>query len=114
MLERYAFYIVAAAAALAVICFLWLVRRAFRLGWLWGFGVLFVPPLGILFALRYKRAAVGPVMLFLLAAITAAAPYGVSYYERHFAPQEPFEQSVNNEVRLTLNRRLADGQPRRQ
>jgi hypothetical protein len=102
MLERYAFYVVVVAALLAAISFFWLVARAFRVHWAWGLGVLLIPPTGIFFLLRHGRQAIGPIILFLVAGLTAAAPYGVSYYERHFVPLKPYEQRVDGELRLTL------------
>ena len=102
MLEQYAFYILAAAAALGLIGFFWLVVRAFQVRKLWGFGVLFIFPLGILFLMRHGRRAIGPMLVLILAGLTAAAPFGLSYYERHFVPDQPFEQKVDGENRLTL------------
>lgn len=102
MLETYAFYVLVAAAAIGAFGFFWLVVRAFHTRVWWGLGVLFIPPLGLWFLARHFRKAVGPAVLLILAAITAAAPYGVSYYERHFVPAKPFEQVVQGESRLTL------------
>jgi Leucine Rich repeat len=102
MLERYAFFVLVAAAAMAVIGFLWLVVRAFRQRVLWGLGVLFIPPLGFLFLYRHFNKAAAPTILMVLAAIVGATPYGVSYYERHFVPPKPYEQIVDGELRITL------------
>jgi hypothetical protein len=102
MLEQYAFYILAAGAFLGLVGFFWLVRRAFQVSKLWGFGVLFIFPLGLWFLFRHGRRAVGPAIVLILAAITIATPYGMSYYERHFVPDKPFEQQVHGEARLTL------------
>jgi hypothetical protein len=102
MLESYAFYVVAAAAAIGLLGFFWLVARAFGTRVWWGLGVLFIPPLGALFIVRHFKRAVGPSMALCLAAVLAAAPYAVSYYERHFVPAKPFEQLVKGESRLTI------------
>jgi hypothetical protein len=102
MLEHYAFYVLVAAAAIGAIGFFWLVARAFAQRFLWGLGVLFIPPVGIFFLIRHFQKAKGPTALILLAAVTAAAPYGLSYYERHFVPLKPFEQVVDGELRITL------------
>jgi hypothetical protein len=102
MLEQYAFYVLAAAVALGLIGFFWLVVRAFQVRKLWGFGVLLIFPLGILFLMRHGRRAIGPMVVLILAGLTAAAPFGLSYYERHYVPLQPFEQRVDGEMRLTL------------
>jgi hypothetical protein len=102
MLERYAFYVIALGALLGVVGFVWLVVRAFRQRVLWGLALVLFPPAGLLFVWRHYRAAVGPVRLLLLAAVVAAAPYAVSYYERHFVPLQPYEQVVDGQLRITL------------
>jgi hypothetical protein len=102
MLERYAFYVIALGALLGVIGFFWLVVRAFRQRVLWGLALILFPPMGLLFIWRHYRAAVGPVCVLLLAAVVTAAPYAVSYYERHFVPLQPYEQVVDGELRITL------------
>jgi Leucine Rich repeat len=102
MLERYAFFVLVAAAVMGILGFLWLVTRAFRQRALWGFGVLLMPPVGFLFLYRHFGKAAAPTILMVLAAITGATPYAVSYYERHFVPPKPYEQIVDGELRITL------------
>jgi hypothetical protein len=102
MLERYAFYVIAVGALLGVVGFSWLVVRAFRQRVYWGLALVLFPPTGVLFSWRHFRAAAGPVRLMLLAAVVAASPYAVSYYERHFVPLRPYEQVVDGGLRITL------------
>jgi hypothetical protein len=102
MLEQYALYVIALGAVLGVLGFLWLIVRAFKYRVLWGLGLIVLPPLGLVFIWRHFRKAVGPTLVLLLAGVVAAAPYGVSFYERHFVPLQPYEQVVDGELRITL------------
>jgi hypothetical protein len=102
MLEEYALYVVAGGILLAVLGFIWLIVRAFRHGVLWGLGLIVFPPTALLFIWRHFRKVVAPVCVLLLAGVVAAAPYAVSYYERHFVPLQPYEQIVDGELRITL------------
>ena len=75
MLERYALYVIALGAVLGVVGYIWLVVRAFREKVLWGLGLIFFPPAGLIFGYRYFRKAWAPVCVLLLAGgITAASP----------------------------------------
>jgi hypothetical protein len=102
MLEQYALYVIALGAVLGVLGFLWLIVRAFKHRVLWGMALIVLPPLGLVFIWRHFRKAVAPTLLLLLAGVVAAAPYGVSFYERHFVPLQPYEQLVDGELRITL------------
>jgi hypothetical protein len=102
MLERYALYVIAAGLLLAIIAFIWLIVRAFRERVLWGLGLIVFPPLGLVFIWRHFRKSVGPFCLIMLALLVIGAPYGVSYYERHFVPLKPYEQVVDGQLRITL------------
>lgn len=101
MLEQYGFYILAVGLLLAVIGYIWLVIRAFKVRLLWGVAAL-VPPLALVFLLVHRRKLGGPAFVLGLAAVTIAAPYAVSFYERHFIPLAPYEQIVDGERRITL------------
>src|SRR5215510_923239 len=92
MLEKYAFYVIALGALLGGVGFVWLIVRAFRHRVLWGIALVLFPPAGLFFIWRHFRKVVGPVVVLLLAGVLAAAPYGVSYYERHFVSLKPYEQ----------------------
>ncbi len=102
MLEQYALYVIAFGALLGVLGFLWLVVRAFRHGVLWGLALVLLPPMGLLFIWRHFRKVVAPAAVLLLAGVIVAAPYAVSFYERHFVPLQPYEQIVDGELRITL------------
>lgn len=101
MLEKYGFYILAAGVLIGMVGYVWLLVRAFRESKLWGVAALF-PPLGLLFLLLKRRKLGGPAFILGLSAVTIAAPYAVSFYERHFIPLAPYEQRVDGELRITL------------
>jgi hypothetical protein len=102
MLEQYAVYVLALAALVGVAAHVWLIVRAFREGWGWGFAVLLIPGAGLVFVCVHFRKAVGPVCLFVAAGALFGAPYAASYYERNFMPSPPYEQIVDGELRITL------------
>jgi hypothetical protein len=60
--------------AIAAIAWLWLIVSASREGAGWGLGTLFLPPLGLVFALRHAQRAVGPLVLFIVGLLAGAAP----------------------------------------
>jgi hypothetical protein len=102
MLEKYAIYLLGFAALLAVSGYLWLVVRAFRVHLIWGLAALLFPPSLLLFCVLHFSRAKWPLGVMLLACLTFAAPYGLSYYQRHFMPLGPHERIVDGELRLTL------------
>jgi hypothetical protein len=102
MLEQYGFYFLIAGFALGAVAWLWLLVVAFKLRVLWGLGVLFFPPLGILFVVRHFREAHRPLLVMLLAVIVFATPYGMSFYAQHFIKLGPHERLVDGELRITL------------
>ncbi len=59
--------------AVAAGAWLWLIARACREGVGWGLGTILLPPLGLLFALRHAQKAVGPLVLFIVGVVSAAA-----------------------------------------
>lgn len=101
MIERYAAYILALGALLGLLGYAWLFFRAWQVRPLWGVSLL-CPPLALLFIAKHFRKAQGPVIVLVLAGVALAAPYGLSYYERHFVPLKPYEQMVDGELRITL------------
>lgn len=101
MLEKYGFYILAVGLAIGVVGYIWLIVRAFKESFLWGVTTL-LPPLGLVFLFARRQKVRGPAFVLALAAVTIAAPYCVSYYERHFIPLAPYEQIVDGERRITL------------
>jgi hypothetical protein len=58
---------------IAAVAWLWLIVHASREGAGWGLGTLFVPPVGLLFALRHAQAAIGPLVLLLVGILAAAS-----------------------------------------
>jgi len=102
MLERYAFYVIAAGALLVLAGFAWLVVRAFRHSVGWGIAALVFPPSALVFAGIHYGEVRGPARLLVFGALVVGAPYAASYYERHFVPPKPFVQIVDGERRVTL------------
>jgi hypothetical protein len=102
MLEKYAFYILLAGILLALIGYIWLLVCAFRVRLLWGFATLLFPPALLLFLYRHHARARRALLVLLLAGILLAAPFAMSYYERHFIPLGPHERLVDGELRITL------------
>jgi hypothetical protein len=102
MLEQYALYVIAAGAILGVLGYFWMIVRAFRERILWGLGLIVFPPTALFFIRHHFRKALGPFAVLVLAGVVAAAPYAVSFYERHFVPLQPYEQVVDGELRITL------------
>jgi hypothetical protein len=102
MLEKYAFYVLAAGVLLGAVGYLWLLVTAFRQRAWWGIALLLFPPSAVVFVVRHTRKAAVPLCVIVLAAVTLAVPYGLSYYERHFVPLKPHERIVDGELRITL------------
>jgi hypothetical protein len=102
MLEKYGFYVLAAGVAVVAIGWLWLLVRAFRQRFLWGLGVLVVPPLALVFVKKHWRKALAPVLVLLLGGVVIATPYAVSFYEQHHRNLGPRERIVDGELHVTL------------
>ena len=102
MLERYGFYLLVLGFAIGCVGWFWLVVTAFKVRLFWGLLVLFLPPSVLFFIARHFRRVVRPLLVLVLACIVMAAPYGMSYYERHFRTLRPYEQLVDGELRMTL------------
>ena len=73
-MEARAFYMQSGGLALACLAWIWLLVRAFRQHRRWGLGSLVLPPVGLVFAGRYPRKGVAPLILFLLVLLVAATP----------------------------------------
>jgi hypothetical protein len=78
IMETYALDLLYGGLAVAAIAWLWLIVSAFRQSIWWGLGSLMLPPIALLFALRHAQRAVGPLVLFVLGGLIAAAPVGYS------------------------------------
>lgn len=101
-LELVGLVVLAAAALVALSAWIWLLIRAFKVRFLWGVGIFLLPPLALLFIPSHWRRAWAPSLLLMLAAVAAAAPYGVNYYQQSFVDLGPREKIVNGEVHITL------------
>jgi hypothetical protein len=89
-------------AALAVIAWIWLLRRAFHERTLWGLAVLVFPPAALFFFRARWKAARAPVFLLLFAGVVALVPIGLTLYERFFPDLGPREKIVDGELHITL------------
>ena len=100
MLETILPYLFLSGVAIAAIGFIALVVTAFRVKASWGFGVLLIPPLGIVFAIKHFRPAWIPSTLIALGVVLACFP---PLYTR-LMPIDlgPREKIVNDELHITL------------
>jgi hypothetical protein len=102
MLEEYAFFVLIAGLVVGAIGFLWLVVAAFKVSKPWGFAVLLVPPLALVFVpLHFRKSKVALVVLLISGALLGA-PYAVNYYQEKFGDHGPREKIVNGELHITL------------
>jgi len=101
-IEKLGLYFMIGALALLIVGWMWLLVAAFKVGKLWGLGVLLLPPLALVFIPGHFRRARGPCAVLLLGLIVAAVPYGVNYYHQHFVDLGPREKMVDGELHLTL------------
>jgi len=69
-----AFYLQLGGLVIALLAWIWLIVRAFRMRRAWGFGSLVVPPVGLIFAARHPRKGIAPLGLVLLSLLLAAVP----------------------------------------
>ena len=100
MSETAGFAILVGGAAVAGLGFLWLVGRAFRTSKTWGFGVLLLAPLGLLYAALHRRRAAGPIVVLLLGLLVMASPVVINrVYE---PPRTAITEQKDGETRGTL------------
>jgi hypothetical protein len=99
-LETTLFCIVLAGVALLAVGLVWFVVAALRVRLAWGLGVLLFPPLGLVFALRHRKAAARPLTAIVIGALVASAPIVYS----HLVPIDlgPREKTVDGELHITL------------
>jgi Leucine Rich repeat len=102
MLEEYAFFILIAGLLVGVVGWVWLVKVAFKVSKPWGFGVLLLPPLAVVFVPAHFRKSVAPLVVFLISGVLLGAPYAVNYYNEKFVDLGPREKIVNGELHITL------------
>jgi hypothetical protein len=72
--ETYALAFLLGGLVVAAVGWIWLLARAFRENFGWGLGSLTLPPLALLFALRHAQKAIGPLVVFVVGILAAAAP----------------------------------------
>lgn len=101
-LELVGLIILAAAALLATVAWIWLLVRAFKVRVAWGLGVLVLPPLALLFLLCHFRRAAAPTGLLLAAVLLGSVPYGLNYYHHHYVDLGPREKMVDGALHITL------------
>jgi hypothetical protein len=100
--EELLFGLMAAGAILALIGFVWLIIRAWKVHWAWGLGSLVLMPVAIVFVLLHLRRSVAPVLLMLLGGGLCVAP---TVYNLVRGPQVQTTAEIEtkgNEERITL------------
>jgi hypothetical protein len=100
MSETTGFAILVAGIAIITIGWLWLVVRAFRTSRWWGFPVLLVPPVGLIFIVACRRPALGPVLVMLLGLAVTASPIVINRVYQ--PPKEAVVEEKDGETRGTL------------
>jgi hypothetical protein len=95
-----ALYMQLGGLAVALLAWIWLIVRAFRMRRAWGFTSLAVPPVGVIFAARHPRKGIPPLGLLLLCLLIAAAP---ALYTRFVTLDlKPRDKMVEGQRHLTL------------
>jgi hypothetical protein len=102
VLELYGAYLLLAGLAVVAVGYLWLVVRGFHTRWYWGLGLLFVPPLALVYIFRHRRKAIAPLLVMLLGGAVIASPFAINYYNEHFVSLGPRERVVDGELHITL------------
>lgn len=101
--EKLWIYILLGGLALAIVGYLWLLRRAVAASKWWRVGWL--PPLAALYGLFRPRSAKGPLFVFLLGCCLVATPYLFTQVIEPAFPswfRHPWETDVDGERHLTL------------
>ncbi len=102
MIEAYGFwFLIAGGSAMASAC-AWLLVRAFRTSWPWGFGCLVFPPTLLAFAVVERRRLRPPLLLLAGGVSVVALTYGVNYYVSHHLSLGPREKLVDGALHITL------------
>jgi hypothetical protein len=87
---------------LAIIAWLWMVVAGFHVRFLWGLALLLLPPLVLIFPLAHWSRGKKPAFVLLLAWVVTAVPYGINWYQEHYASLGPREKMVDGERHITL------------
>lgn len=95
-----AFYLQIGGLSVALLAWIWLVVCAFRARRAWGFSILVLPPVGLIFAARNPRKGIPPLLLLSLSLLIAATP---ALYTL-FVPLDlkPRDKLVEGQRHLTL------------
>jgi hypothetical protein len=101
-LEMFGLYMVLLGLGLAAIAWMWMVVAGFHVRFGWGLALLLFPPCALIFPLTHWSRGKKPTLVFLLAAVVISVPYGVNWYQGHFASLGPREKIVNGERHITL------------
>src|SRR5262245_16370300 len=101
-LEFVGLLVLVGAALVAIVAWIWLLVRAFKVRVAWGLGIFLLPPLALLFILLHWRRAWAPTLVLLLAGTVAAVPYGVNIFQQRFVDLGPREKTVEGELHITL------------
>ncbi|MGO9918685.1 MAG: hypothetical protein ACLQIB_28805 [Isosphaeraceae bacterium] len=95
-----AFYMQLGGLAVAASAWVWLIVCAFRKHRWWGFSILVIPPVGLIFTARHLRKGAPPLGLFLLSLLVAAAP---AFYTLFVTLDlKPRDKLVDGQRHLTL------------
>ena len=99
-MEARAFYLLVGGMVVTALGWSWLLVRAFRQHRRWGLGSLILPPVGLVFAGRYRQKGIGPLVLCLLGLLIASVPALFTL----LVPLDlgPIESMVNGQRHLTL------------
>lgn len=100
--EEYALFILVAGLLMLGIGWIGLIVRAFRQSKVWGWGVLLLPPLGLVFMLVNFKEVRRPTALIFLGLLVSVGVLLVSRYSHLFIDLGPWEKQVNGELHLTL------------
>ncbi len=102
MFETYGIYALAGGVVLAVVGYLWLLVRAWRIDWRW-FLAIFLLPIAIpVFVLAQFRRAVAPALLLLVGTVLVTGTVGVNLYLAHQIDLGPREKIVDGERHITI------------
>lgn len=100
LLEQYALAAIVVGALLALVGYLWLVRRGFAESWGWGFAAL-IPPFQLLFWYQKPRQATPPWLVILLGGLVVGGTIGLVRYVNLIDLGER-ERFVEGKLHLTL------------
>ncbi|HVK14002.1 MAG TPA: leucine-rich repeat domain-containing protein [Gemmataceae bacterium] len=100
MSESAGFAILVGGVVVIVLGFLWLVRKAFGTSKLWGFGSLLILPVAVVYAIAYRRRALGPVLVMLLGGAVMASSIVINRVYQ--PPKEAVTEDKGGESRGTL------------